>query len=859
VNFYTNVQCLRSKILFRGIVNGSKVQRELDYGPTLFHGSSVPSEYTTVRGEYMAPISFRDIKEAKDYINRYKDVSNWPIYGQTRFEYCYISDTYPGEIRWDRKKINVCNIDIEVGSENGFPEPEDANEPVTAITYKMNDKIVALGCGGFSHNRPDVTYIQCRDETHLLKIFLDYWCSNYPDVVTGWNIDGFDVIYLVNRITKILGEREAKRLSPWNIILDRKIESSSPMKINGEYQIRYKLIGIAIIDYQDAFKKFILMGKSRDSMKLNDICQEEIGEGKLSYEEYGNLHNLYRDNYQKFIEYNIRDVELVDKLDDHHKLIDLILTLSYDNKCNYEDAFQQVRMWDVICYNKLKARKQVVPPLNRREKGDYPGAYVKEPQPGKYKYVVSFDLNSLYPSLVRQYNISPDKFVEPEEYTPALRDFLSNNVVSVESMLNKEHDLAFLKAEGVTLTPNGQFFRTDSRGFAAELMKDMYDARNQYKKQMKEAKKLLINEEDPIKKADFESEVARCSNLQLAKKVSLNSYYGGTGNQYFRFFDVRQASAITTSGQLSALWIQTKINAYLNKVLGTEKDYVIASDTDSVYICLDELVSRAFIDLRPNATETEIIDFMDKVCEDKLSPFIDKSYRELAEYTNALDHVMEMKREFLCDSGLWTAKKRYALSVWDIEGLRYKEPQIKVTGLEVVRSTTPLICRDWLKEAIKVALHKSEKDMFAFIDRVYDEFMQKPFTEISIPRGAHGMEVYRTEGKWLSKTPAHIKAAMTFNRMVDKMKLGKKYPKIKNGEKVKLLYLRMPNPTHNEMIAYSTVLPPEFDVVKYIDWERHFEATFKKPLRGILNAIGWKEEEVNSLSKYMVKEDVEDE
>jgi DNA polymerase elongation subunit (family B) len=852
LNFYTNVQTYGSKILFRGVEQGVKVMKRLEYSPTLFHLSQTPTQYTTVQGQYLAPVLFNGIKDAREYVKRYRDVPNWPIYGQQRYEYCYIADNYPGEIKWDRKYINTYNIDIEVGSENGFPEPEDANEPITAITFKTSNKFIVLGCGVFNNVRPDITYIQCRDEIHLIKVFLDHWTSDYPDIITGWNVDGFDIVYLVNRIKKLLGESEAKRLSPWGIIFDREVE------INGNYFKRYKLIGIAILDAFDLFKKFILLGTSRESMKLNDICQEELGEGKISYEEYGNLHSLYREDYQKFIEYNIRDVELVDKLDNKHKMIDLVVTLCYDNKCNFEDAFQQVRMWDVICFNKLKGKKKVIPPLVRRQKIEYPGAYVKEPVPGKYKYVVSFDLNSLYPSLVRQYNISPDRFVEPEDYTQEMRDFLSNNIVTVESMLNKEHDLSFLKRNGVTITPNGQFFRTDSPGFAVELMQDMYDGRTVYKNKAKDAKKALVKEEDDLKKVELESLIARYDNLQKAKKVSLNSYYGGTGNEHFRFFDVRQAAAITTSGQLSTQWVQQRLNRYLNTILGTDKDYVIASDTDSVYISLNELVDKALISQRPSATETEIIDFMDRVCEEKLSPFIDKTYQELAEYTNALDQQMVMKRESLCDGGIWTAKKRYALSVWDLEGIRYKEPQIKVTGLEVVRSTTPSVCRKRLKEAINVALHNSEKEMFKFIDDFREEFMKMNFNDVAQPRGVNGMETYHTEGKWKNKTPFHVKASMTYNRMIDKLNLHKKYLKIKEGEKIKYLYLRMPNPSHNDVIAYPTVLPPEFDLEKYIDWEKQFEMSFLGPLRKILDAIGWKEEEVNSLSAWVTKDDDEE-
>lgn len=853
MNFYTNVQVYGGKILFRGVENGVRVMRRLDYQPTLFAPSRTPTKYSTIHGDYVAPIKPGSIKDTREFLETYKDVDGFTIYGNTRFEYTFISDEYRGEIKWDRSLINVCNIDIEVASENGFPEPEHANEPITAITMKMRDGTVALGCGDFTNNNPgDVKYVKCRDELHLIKVFLDYWSADYPDVVTGWNIKFFDIPYLYNRIAKLLGEKEARRLSPWSVVWDREVDLGMNRR-----EVTYQLIGIAVLDYFELFKKFAPQGASRESYKLGNIAAEELGETKLSYEEYGTLHLLYKENFQKFIEYNIKDVDLVDKIDAKHKLIDLVLTLCYDNKCNFEDAFQQVRMWDVLTYNKLRETNKVVPQQKRGIKRDqYEGAYVKEPVPGKYKHIVSLDLDSLYPHLIMQYNISPDKFVHPEDYTPEMQAFMANNHVCVANILNEQLDLSGLAAMGVALTPNGQFFKIDGPGFLTELMISMYEDRKAYKKKAGAAKKELVDETDPVKRLEIEARIARNNNMQLAKKVSLNSAYGALGNEFFRFFDVRQASAITTSGQLAIQWIQNRLNKYLNKLLKSgEKDYVIASDTDSVYLCLDDLVKAAVLTDHPDATIKMIIDFMDKVCEERIAGVIDREYNRLAEYTNALGQRMHMKRESLADSGVWTGKKRYALSVWDLEGVRYKEPVIKVTGLEVVRSTIPMTCRTKLKEAIEVALHKTEPEMWAFIEKFREEFFKLSFNDIACPRGVNGMVTYHSDGPWKLKTPFHVKASITYNRLVEKFKLEKKYEKIKDGDKIRYLYLKTPNPSRNDVIAYPTVLPKEFDLEAYIDYNHQFEMTFLGPLRNILTAIGWKEEKVNTLGSFWVDDD----
>lgn len=492
--FYTNVQVYGNNILYRGVENGKRISNKIQYQPTLFLASSHPTEYTTVTGIHVIPKKFENMRECRTFTNSMKDIENLTIYGNQRFEYSYIFENFRSDINWERSLINVCNIDIEVGSENGFPEPSTASEPITAITYKMNNKFVVYGCGEFKNTRTDVKYIKCFDELDLIKRFVDDWTGNYPDIITGWNVKFFDIPYLVNRIKKLLGEDFAKRLSPWNILYTREIF------IMGREQTAYIPLGIAILDYMELYKKFVPGGASQESYKLDAICHNDLNERKLSYEEYGSLHTLYRDNYQKFIEYNIRDVELVEKLDGKHKVIDLVLTLSYDNKCNYEDVFTQVRMWDVIITNRLMEKNIVVPPSKSHKKNErYVGAYVKDPLPGMHKWVASFDLNSLYPHLIIQYNISPDTIIEPEKYNQSQRKVLSQNI-SIDTMLTKSVDTSLLHFSKCTLTPNGQLFNCSKQGFLPKIMEEMYNDRSKYKKKSIEAKKQLEEINNEIEK-----------------------------------------------------------------------------------------------------------------------------------------------------------------------------------------------------------------------------------------------------------------------------------------------------------------------------------------------------------------------
>ena len=842
-SFYTNVQVYGSRILYRGVENGRKVKHKIDYYPTLYVPSSKPTKFTTVTGEYMSEMKPGNIRDCRDFVKQYDSVENFKIYGNQRYEYAFIGDQHNGEVEWDREHINICNIDIEVGSENGFPDPILANEAIISITYKMNNKFIVFGCGDFINKRVDVHYVKCYNELDLIKRFIDEFTGNYPDIITGWYVKFFDVPYLVNRITKLMGQDFAKRLSPWNILNERMIN------IMGKDQQVWLPLGIALLDYLDLYQKFAPEGKSKETYKLGFICNEELNETKLSYEEYGDLHTLYKDNYQLFIEYNIRDVELVDKLDDKLKLLDLALTLAYDSKTNYEDVFSQVRMWDALIYNELKSQNKVVPPTERHSKDDaYIGAYVKDPLVGKHNWVASFDLNSLYPHLIMQYNVSPDKLIEPTEYTDDMQNFIASNIINVDTLLNQSVDTSGLKSFGATLTPNGQLFRTDKQGFLAKMMEDMYNDRSKYKKKAIQAKKELEKETDSTKRFEIQKRISRYNNLQLAKKVSLNSAYGALGNQYFRFFDVRQASAITTAGQLSIRWIEMRLNGYLNKLLGTQnKDYVIASDTDSIYLCLDELINKTIKEKNRDHSTRSIISFMDKICEAKIQPFIDKSYNDLAEYLNVMSQKMIMKREALADTAIWTAKKRYVLNVYNNEGVEYTKPVVKVMGLEMIKSSTPSIVRTKLGESIDVILNKTETDMIDFIEQFRKEFRTCKPSEIAFPRGVNGIEKYAKADK---SVPIHVRGSLVYNSLLSKYKLTTKYPTIKEGEKIKYIYLKEPNTIRSNVIAFPQVLPDEFDLLKYVDFDLQFDKTYLEPLKIILNSIGWKAEKSSSLESF---------
>jgi DNA polymerase elongation subunit (family B) len=825
MKFYTNFIRVGNCIHVRGYNNGKKFHDKVEYNPTLYLPSQKPTEYKTLDGKYVLPVLQGSMRDANDFIKQYENVDNFNFYGSTNYPYVYINEIYQGRIDYDIKLIRIANIDIEVGSENGFPQPASALEPITAIAVKLNDMIYVFGCGQYNNYRDDVDYKMCRDEKDLIEKFLQFWREKDPDVITGWNIKGFDIPYLYNRILRLFDDKMAKKLSPIGIINEREYTKNS--MYGQEKEVDITLGGISTLDYIELYKKFTYA--QQESYRLDNIATVELGEKKLDYSEFGNLHQLYKLDYQKFIEYNIGDVELVDKLEDKMKLIEMAFALAYDAKVNYPDVFTQVRMWDCLTHNYLMERNIVVPQKRTTSKDSaYAGAYVKDPIVGMHEWVVSFDLNSLYPHLMMQYNISPETLVVGKHIQMSVDDFLEGY-----------HEPDFEHC----IAANGHFFRKDVRGFLPEMMERMYADRVLYKKKMLDAQQEYENTKDK----ELLKDISKYKNIQMAKKIQLNSAYGAIGNQYFRFYDIRQAEAITLSGQLSIRWIAERLNEYMNKILKTEgKDYVIASDTDSVYLNFGPLVKKICAD----KSKEEIVNFLDKACS-KIEDFIDKSYDDLAKMMNAYEQKMEMKREVIADKGIWTAKKRHILNVWDSEGVRYAEPKLKIIGIEAVKSSTPLACREKIKEALKVVMSGSESEFQDFIAKFREEFKTLPFEDVAFPRGVSDLNKYMSSKDIYAKgTPIHVRGAILYNHMLKKNNLLKKYETIKDGEKVKFCYMKIPNPVRENVFSILTVLPKEFDLEKYIDYDLQFEKAYLDPLKSIVQMINWTTEQQSTLESF---------
>ena len=828
MDFYTNVAVVNDTILYRGFDGGERVERREEFKPTLYVPSKNETEYKTLEGNCVEPVKLGSIKDAKEFVQTYEDVGNFTIYGNTKYLYQYILDKYPKEVDYDFTKLNIMSLDIETTSENGFPSVEEAREEILCITVKdfTSKKIITWGCGEFENSRDDVHYIYCQNERELLMKFQEYWVQKTPDIVTGWNVKFFDMPFICRRMDRVLSMKHMRALSPWNSIRERELH------VRGQKKIYYDIIGVSTLDYYDLYQKFTYT--NQESYRLDHIAFVELGQQKLDHSEFENFQDFYRNNWQKFIEYNIHDVELVDMLEDKMKLIELAVTMAYDAKVNFEDVFYQVRMWDSIIYDALTQENIIIPPKTDSTKDQqYAGAYVKEPKPGIYDWVVNFDLNSLYPHLIMQYNISPETLLD---------DRVSG--INVDKLLNREIDTSTL--EGVTICPNGTLFTTEKQGFLPKLMEKIYTERTIYKKKMLKAKQEYENTKDP----KLIKDIAKFNNIQMARKIQLNSAYGAIGNEYFRYFRLENAEAITLSGQLSIRWIENKMNEYLNKILKSgDKDYVIAVDTDSIYLDLGDLVKNVFKGGTPS--DEKVVNFLDKICKVELETYIESCYQELAEYVNAYQQKMVMKRENIANRGIWTAKKRYILNVWDSEGVRYKEPKMKIMGLETQRSSTPSYFKDKLLKAYKIMIEGTNEDMIDYISKIKSDTKKQSYLDISFPRGCNNLDTYRSFSEIYKKgTPIAVRGSLLYNHYLKQHRITNKFPLIQEGEKIKFIYLKTPNPIGENIISFFNTIPKEFGLDKYVDYTKQFEKSFLEPLKNVLDCIGWKHERTGSLSSF---------
>lgn len=842
--FYTHVTQNRNQLLLRGYKNGKRVQRKVAYAPYLFVPDRTgKKEYKSLIGEKpLAKMQFTSIADAREFVEQYEGVSGFDYHGLTRWQYLFMNDEFPGMVDFDLGAVKTNFLDIEVDSIGGFPNISKADKEITAITLYAGGVYYVFACYDYKVKDADVEFIRCANERDLLFRFLQVWRESDCDSVTGWNVEGFDLPYLYTRIEQICGKEAADSLSPWNITRKRKYFDKM-----GRENEAVVLEGISTLDYLQLYLKFTYT--RQEQYTLDYISKTELDDKKVDYKELGyeSLADLQERNFDLYLDYNVHDVRLVVKLDQKMGFLNQAMTISYDAKINFEDSVTSVLLWDIIIHNHLLSQNIVVPRQKNGSKSEaIAGAYVKHPEIGVYEWLMSFDLNSLYPHLIMQYNISPETFIR--------REFGITPDTVLDKAGWKKGWGAYAKEHNVAIAGNGALFRRDKRGVLPELMQRYYDDRKKYKKMMIESQKKLEAEKaggkDPALLKQYESEIVLYNNLQLAKKVSLNSAYGALSNQWFRFYNDDMAEAITLSGQVSIRWAERAMNEYLNNLLfrdnskQTAKDFVIASDTDSLYVSMDLVVQRF---MKDKTTEQKVA-MLDKIAEEKFQPYIDGFYQELCDHVNGFEQKMQMKREAIAERGIWSGAKRYIMLVWNNEGVQFKEPKFKMTGIEAVRASTPTACRDMIKKGARIIIDLDQKKLHSFIEECKKEFYEAPVKDVARNSSVKDMKKYRIGDMGV---PSHVMGSLVYNDMIKKNNLDDKYPLIKDGDRVKFVRLKMPNPTQQQWVAFpNAYLPAELSLEKYVNRDDLADVGFLTPLNTIASAANMTLEQIATLDSF---------
>lgn len=822
--FYTNIRKWGKKLLFAGYDNGKKVFEKMDFEPELFLPDDTASgKYMGWDGQKLRRETYDNMKEAVEYVKANQHVHGRKIYGTTNYPAQFIAKYFPDKVDYDLNLIRIFYLDIETWSGEAFPEAEKADYPITLLT--IHDSKTGIkhvwGTQPYVNNDPMVEYYEYSLDTEvdMLYNFLAWMKMNPPDIITGWNSRLYDLMYIVNRMKKILSEKAYEQLSPWGIVMDKDIQMKRFGQIK-QYKV-YDIYGIADLDYMDLYQKYTPNQES--SYKLDHIAYKNLKKKKVEFE--GTLHELYENDYQKYVEYNIQDVQLIVELEQKLKYLALIIDFSYNVFVpSYMDCLGTTKIWETCIFHHLSQQNiygVIKDNDNLPEKIEYAGGYVKEPNPGLYRWVMTIDVKSLYPKIIETLNIGIE--THRGRYS---------HPISVDKLLNDNIDTNSLVAANVALSVNGDLYSRDKQSFFSVLMEKFFNQRKEYTALMKKAR--ASGDKDTEKIYDIK---------QYSIKILINSFYGCLGTNFFQYYSVANAASVTLTGQYINRSIWAGVNKFLNEILKTvDQDYIVFGDTDSSGILLESIVKK----FMPDETDvTKIAEFLNKFGKEYLEPIVAKTVDEALQKLNVFKNHIQVERENICDVAIWTGKKHYLMNIVESDGKINTDIKLKMKGIETVKSDTPMLCRDKLEDVLKIIVRGDNNMLIKFIDNFRKEYNQRLPQEL-----AYSKSVKKALYEDTDKTnPINTRASTSFNKLIDNFELQTRYQKIKDGQKIKYIYLTLPNPSGENVIAFVDKLPPEFGLDKYIDFDTMFDKSFLKPIRAITDVIGWKLEKKHNLSK----------
>lgn len=810
---------------------GKCVEIDADYHPSLFLPSETPTEYKSIFDNFLERKTYRLEKHRSIIrnLNKKKKEFHGDINPKTQYTY----DNYKNyTLSVSDYNVGIIDIEMEI-LDGGFPKIDEAPAGILSIALysSKKKKYYVWGYKDYTPKSKDVKYFKCDDERELLKGFLKKWRKLDFDIITGWNTEGYDLPYIYWRTMNVLGEDYANMLSYYGDVRTKEWVGDF-----GKMQYKVYLSGVNQIDYLDIFKAFSYKYGNLPSYTLEDVSNLVLGSGKVDYHNYGTLTRLYKDNFELFIDYNIEDVVLVKELDETLNYFNIAANIAMMGRINIEDALSTVTPWDSILYVEMRNMGIIPPKMEENEKTEFMGGYVKEPLKGFYDWIVSFDVNSLYPHIIIQYNMSPETTLNDFDKTAPhydhsgnhdyfnKEDILNNKSVYWERM-NKFHKDGWETESEHSCALNGYLFTNNKLGIIPKIIMKLYRERTDVRAKMEAHER-------------GSSEYMLLDNLQMTIKILMNSLYGAFGNKWFRYFNIDTAKAITCTGQVLIQSTENWVNNFLNDKLKTKnEDYCVAIDTDSNYFILEGIANK-YKKKNPSATDDEIRKYIDKFASNKIEPVLERCFDSFAERTNAYEQAFVMKREKISKNGFWTRKKRYALLTVDNEGHIIPEGKISIKGLDCIKSDRPPLARKIMKESIHKILKESPDSARNYLRRdAKKEWFDGDLIDISTPKSCNDIDKWIENGIPRSGTPMQVKSANNFNMLLAEKDLLGEYEVIMSGNKVKLIYLE-PNKYKMDAIAFINELPDEFDLGNSIDYNKQWDKTVQKSMNDIFESFG---------------------
>lgn len=910
--FYENIVKIDKRYYERVFDTETKVStfNKIEVQPKVY----VPA----VNGEYSYFLD-KSLRLTEKQFSNEGEMNNWcktmkdaglPFYGKTTPKYQYVRDRffYNDKVYVNNDhQMRVWQIDIEVSQEFGFPYPHESKAPVTLIQFHDNfdDRYYVIGYKDIEglenpkdtervleynkkYNFPEnTTYLKVNDELEMFRYFIKLIKVKNPAIWSAWNGALFDYPYLINRMVKLgLNKNELSPLQSCNCTYSKE---------SGSDNYTTEIAGIYLLDLMELYKKFTFTPQT--SYSLNNISKEELGAEKVEYSEFDNLDELMVKDYNTFVRYGIVDVELTKGIDEKLNLINLVKSIAYKMGICLDDALGTVKPWGTYINNVAYNEGHILPnDGNKNVSQHIKGAWVADPVVGKHNWVVSFDWASLYPSIIRWCNFSPETWIPTNKLPLELLELKKTWFVDDEDLLIDKVDeivekiSPLLEKYDVSVGINGSFYRREEIGLIPRLIKQLYAERKASKKEMFVYTQQI---QDLKKNGGSVAEIKQAENMeafyntqQMTQKILLNSLYGALANEYFCLFNAEIAAAVTGNGRYTNKTMAYAVNDMLKAKLPLppRKEYLIYGDTDSFYLTLDNFVKAK--SAKGTLEFEDKINFCDNVCEKVIQPYINELTSKIGKSLNIVEAgPMAMDREIIADSGIFIAKKRYIARVLDTEGVRLKEPKKKIMGLEIVRSSTPKFCRKYLKDSIDILLDGDEESLQEWVSDVKIKFFDSPIEDISRVTGVNkisydfmvkdGIRTKIVDGKKVpvfkvlypdlspkqvgfnyfknqlyytspdgkaecTPIPINTRSAMVHNSGIIMNDLQKDYTLISEKDKIKYCMLKLPNPTNSDVFGYlNPTIIDRLKIEKYINKDEMWERFFIQSLEIMIEPLKW--------------------